>query len=151
MAAKLGLQAFREGDEGLFARLFDLMEGQVDFTNCFRALSHLDLESDGEILRDSFPNRSGFDAWLTEYRQRLQAEATNPDARRKQMLAINPKYILRNYLGQQSIMAAEKGDFGAVETLHAVLQSPFDEQPAHEEYADDPPDWARHIDLSCSS
>jgi uncharacterized protein YdiU (UPF0061 family) len=67
------------------------------------------------------------------------------------MLAINPKYILRNYLAQQAIARAEEGDFSEVETLHDLLQKPFDEQPGLEDYAAEPPDWARHLDLSCSS
>jgi len=67
------------------------------------------------------------------------------------MLAVNPKFILRNYLAQQTIERAEEGDFGEVETLHALLQKPFDEQPGLAEYAAEPPHWARHIDLSCSS
>ena len=42
MAAKLGLQVFREGDEDLFSSLFALMEKSVDFTIFFRRLSEID-------------------------------------------------------------------------------------------------------------
>jgi uncharacterized protein YdiU (UPF0061 family) len=67
------------------------------------------------------------------------------------MLAVNPRYILRNYLAQQAIERAEEGDFSEVETLQALLQKPFDEQSGLADYAAEPPDWARHLDLSCSS
>jgi hypothetical protein len=32
-----------------------------------------------------------------------------------------------------------------------VLQQPFDEQPERSACADFPPDWAQHIEVSCSS
>ena len=32
-----------------------------------------------------------------------------------------------------------------------VLQQPFDEQPERSARADFPPDWAQHIEVSCSS
>jgi uncharacterized protein YdiU (UPF0061 family) len=67
------------------------------------------------------------------------------------MRATNPKYILRNYLAQQAIAAAERGDYSEIETLDKLLQKPFDEQAEFGSYAQAPPDWARHIELSCSS
>ena len=63
----------------------------------------------------------------------------------------NPKYVLRNYLAQEAIEAAEKGDFSVAEQLHEVLKNPFDEQVHFERYAVLPPDWASHISVSCSS
>jgi len=151
MTAKLGLQAFREGDENLISRLFELMEKSVDFTIFFRRLSGLGPVEDSNELRDLFIDREGFAAWYQDYQARLETGKTADESRRRQMLAVNPKFILRNYLAQQAIERAEKGDFSEVETLHALLQKPFDEQPGLEDYADEPPDWARHIDLSCSS
>ncbi len=50
-----------------------------------------------------------------------------------------------------SIERAEEGDFSEVGTLHDLLQKPFDGQPGLEDYAAEPPDWARNLDLSCSS
>ena len=151
MATKLGLQAYREGDEEIFSGLFALMEKSVDFTNCFRRLSETGMIEDGKELRDMFVDRAGFDRWFQTYRERLDADGTTAQSRRQQMLAVNPRFILRNYLAQQAIERAEEGDFSEVETLHALLEKPFDEQPDFADYATDPPEWARHIDLSCSS
>ncbi|MNY43232.1 hypothetical protein D3C86_1781770 [compost metagenome] len=67
------------------------------------------------------------------------------------MHAANPLYILRNYLAQQVIDAAEQGDYGPVRELHAVLSRPFDEQPGFERYAQRPPEWGKHLEISCSS
>jgi hypothetical protein len=151
MAAKLGLQAFHQGDEELISRLFALMEKSVDFTIFFRRLSEIGKAEDGYDLRNLFIDREGFDRWYQNYRTRLDSDTSPEESRRQQMLAINPKYILRNYLAQQAIARAEEGDFSEVETLHDLLQKPFDEQPGLEDYAAEPPDWARHLDLSCSS
>jgi uncharacterized protein YdiU (UPF0061 family) len=148
MADKLGLKAFREGDEDLIGRLFALMEGQVDFTLFFRALSDSD---DGGRLRDMFVDRDAFDDWFDDFSARLGREQADDEARRSQMRATNPKYILRNYLAQQAIAAAERGDYSEIETLDKLLQKPFDEQAEFGSYAQAPPDWARHIELSCSS
>jgi uncharacterized protein YdiU (UPF0061 family) len=151
VAAKLGLQAFHQGDEELISTLFALMEKSVDFTIFFRRLSEIGKAEDGYDLRNLFIDREGFDRWYQNYRTRLDSDTSPEESRRQQMLAINPKYILRNYLAQQAIARAEEGDFSEVETLHDLLQKPFDEQPGLEDYAAEPPDWARHLDLSCSS
>jgi uncharacterized protein YdiU (UPF0061 family) len=67
------------------------------------------------------------------------------------MQRINPKYVLRNHLAEAAIRAAEDGDFGETERLHAILRRPFDEQPESAVYADFPPAWAESIEVSCSS
>ena len=67
------------------------------------------------------------------------------------MNAVNPKFVLRNYLAQTAIEKAEQKDFSEVRRLLAVLRRPFDEQPEHEAYAAPPPEWGRHLVVSCSS
>ena len=67
------------------------------------------------------------------------------------MDAVNPKYVLRNYLAQVAIEKAQKKDYTEVARLLSVLRRPFDEKPEHEAYAALPPDWASHLEVSCSS
>jgi uncharacterized protein YdiU (UPF0061 family) len=67
------------------------------------------------------------------------------------MLAINPKFVLRNYLAEQAIRAARERDYTELARLHDVLRRPFDEQPDREAYASAPPDWAQTLSVSCSS
>lgn len=148
MRAKLGLHTTEAADQALAAELLDLMQAdQIDFTNLFRALGE---ESDAR-LRNRFIDRGRADAWLGDWRARQAREGIAADVRQAAMHAANPRFILRNYLAQQVIAAAEQEDFGPLEHLHQVLQRPFDEQPENAAYAAEPPDWARGLNLSCSS
>jgi uncharacterized protein YdiU (UPF0061 family) len=133
-------------------------ENRVDFTLFFRRLGELRmdvLDSDrAELdapLRDLFLDRPGFDAWAVDYRARLRQEGRSDAERRAAMHGVNPKYVLRNYLAQTAIEKAQNGDFSEVHRLLAVLEKPFDEQPENEAYAAPPPDWASHLEVSCSS
>jgi len=159
MHAKLGLVTDQETDRALFDALFKLMqENHVDFTLFFRRLGGLRLdmadadraEADAP-LRDLFLDRPGFDAWAALYRERLRQEASEDAVRSAAMNRVNPKYILRNYLAQVAIEKAQNGDFSEVARLLAVLERPFDEQPENDSYAALPPDWASHLEVSCSS
>ena len=67
------------------------------------------------------------------------------------MLKANPKFVLRNYLAQDAIDAAQRKDFTGVSDLLKVLASPYDEHPEFEAMAGFPPDWASQIEISCSS
>ena len=72
------------------------------------------------------------------------------------MLSSNPKYVLRNWMAQLAIDAAEKEDYSVAEELYDLLKQPYAEQPEHEEeWFQKRPEWARHrvgcSMLSCSS
>jgi uncharacterized protein YdiU (UPF0061 family) len=154
MHAKIGLRTKQADDENLIDALFGILQdSHVDFTSFFRRLGDLKIdhvESD-EPLRDLFIDRAGFDGWAVQYRARLQQEQSRDDERRIAMHAVNPKYILRNYLAQIAIEKAQNKDFSEVARLLQVLEKPFDEQPENEHYAALPPDWANDLEVSCSS
>jgi uncharacterized protein YdiU (UPF0061 family) len=152
--AKLGLNSAQPDDATLIDAMFALMQNNhVDFTLFFRRLGELQLENPAadEPLRDLFIDRPAFDAWVIQYRARLRREASADAARRRAMHAVNPKYVLRNYLAQVAIEKAQNKDFSEVGKLLAVLEKPFDEQPENEQYAQLPPDWANELEVSCSS
>jgi uncharacterized protein YdiU (UPF0061 family) len=152
MGAKLGLAETRRADLELIERLLSLMaESAVDYTRFFRALGRF---HEGDWLNDlcaAFHEPGAFDAWLADYRARLGSEGREDAVRLAEMLAVNPKYVLRNYLAQVAIARAEQKDFSDVERLQRLLERPFDEQPEMEAYAALPPDWADEIAVSCSS
>ena len=87
--------------------------------------------------------------WLNGLRRRLESEGRTDAGQR--MLRSNPRFVLRNHLAEQVIQAAQKGDAKPVRQLLEVLQNPYDSHPAHVAWADFPPEWARHIQISCSS
>ncbi|MNQ43549.1 hypothetical protein D3C85_572810 [compost metagenome] len=152
MRRRLGWLSADAGDEGLIQRLLQLMQNSaVDYSNFFRELGASAPDQALARLREDFIDLKGFDAWACDYRARSARDGADQEQRRTRMHAANPKYILRNYLAQQVIDAAEQGDYGPVRELHAVLSRPFDEQPGFERYAQRPPEWGKHLEISCSS
>ena len=152
--AKLGLQSVQADDGTLIDAMFALMQNNhADFTLFFRRLGDLrtDTPAADEPLRDLFIDRPAFDAWARQYRARLRQEDSIDAQRRMAMHAVNPKYVLRNYLAQIAIEKAQNKDFSEVGKLLDVLERPFDEQPDNEQYARLPPDWASQLQVSCSS
>ena len=169
MRAKLGLhggadRARRNGSDGEGANDLDKGAGEaelidtlllllarntVDHTIFWRRLSHAVRSGDFEPVRDLFADRAGFDQWMLSYSEllALMDKAQSADL----MLKTNPKFILRNHLGEQAIRAAKLGDFSELQTLQRLLERPFDEHPGHDAYAAFPPDWASSIEISCSS
>ena len=154
MRAKLGLALAEDGDKALLDDLLALMAGErVDHTIAFRALARFDRGAGATpaAFRDHFIDRGAADAWGERYLRRLDAEPRDDARRQAAMDAVNPKYILRNHLAQRAIDQAAAGDFGEVRALHELLRAPYAEQPERSAYAALPPDWARHIEVSCSS
>ncbi|MDO8300988.1 YdiU family protein [Lacisediminimonas sp.] len=154
MHAKLGLATREEQDGKLFDELFAVMQkSRADFTLFFRRLGDLRIDDPaGDApIRDLFIDRAAFDAWALQYRSRLRREASQDDQRHEQMHRVNPKYVLRNYLAQVAIEKAQDRDFSEIARLLAVLEHPYDEQAGNEHYAAPAPDWASHLEVSCSS
>ena len=167
MRAKLGLEGLSEpaeGDRALIEGVLKLLAAEkVDWTIFWRRLSHHVCAANGEgaaaakaePVRDLFIDREGFDAWLLLF-SRCHAGVAS-DAAVRLMLATNPKFVLRNHLGQQAIELAQGTssgvgkDFSGVERLLKLLETPFEEHPGFDQYAGFPPDWASSIEISCSS
>ncbi|MFZ6686634.1 protein adenylyltransferase SelO [Undibacterium sp. SXout11W] len=154
LRSKFGFSVAHDSDKQLEEDFFSLMqENHADFTLSFRQLSHLknDDSSKDDALLNLFINRESVKVWLQRYRARLAIESSNEVARQELMLANNPKYVLRNYLAQNAIEKAQNKDFSEVAKLLSILENPFDEQIEHEKYAKLPPDWAKDLEVSCSS
>ena len=150
MHKKLGLTQAQDSSEALVEPLLQLLaQNAVDYTIFWRRLSHAVAEGQFEPVRDLFADRAAIDAWLLSYSELLALE--NKALAADLMLNSNPKFVLRNHLGEQAIRAAKGGDFSELATLQRLLERPFDEHPGHEAYADFPPDWASSISISCSS
>ncbi len=152
--AKLGLSTEQDNDKQLFDDLLTIMHHQkADFTLTFRYLSQIkknqqDIPPQWQQL---FTDFSALDSWLQRYRQRLESEQSDDATRQQNMNAVNPKYILRNYILENTIQAAKDGNIAEIEKIRQIFSRPFDEQPEHEQYAKLPPQWAEDICISCSS
>lgn len=143
-----------EVDRALADGLLRLMAAdKTDFTITFRRLATFSTTQGAAnpALRDLFIDREAFDAWALRYAQRLRAVHSIDAERALRMNRVNPKYVLRNHLAETAIDHARSGDFSEVQRLLKILQQPFDEQPEHEADAGFPPDWATHLEVSCSS
>jgi protein adenylyltransferase len=154
MSAKFGLPQDADTVPLIMDALQLLARNRVDYTIFMRKLCDFDSTPDAlnPALRDRFLDRAGFDAWATRYAAALRQQGLADMARGQAMRAVNPKYILRNHLAEIAIRrAADERDYSEIDRLHRLLAHPFDEQPEYDAYAAEPPDWARKIEVSCSS
>ncbi|MCW2313111.1 protein adenylyltransferase SelO [Rhodoferax antarcticus] len=149
MCAKLGLAQTADTASLIKSTLALLRQDRVDYTIFWRRLSHARLSQNFEPVRDLFISRSAFDDWMLRYSEHIAQSAQGLEA--DLMLKLNPKFVLRNYLAQGAIDAAQRKDFTGVSSLLNVLSCPYDEHPEFEQMAGFPPDWASHIEISCSS
>ncbi|MFS7220966.1 protein adenylyltransferase SelO [Rahnella inusitata] len=152
MRGKLGFFSENKQDNNLLTGLLSLMakEGR-DFTRTFRMLSEVEQQQASSPLRDEFIDRAAFDSWYQDYRQRLQEEDVDDATRQQAMKQSNPRIILRNYLAQQAIEKAEVDDISALTQLHQALCDPHSDNPHYDSLAALPPDWGKHLEISCSS
>ena len=154
MRAKCGLLETKEEDASLIQDLLALMHlHHVDYTNFFRTLGSFQSRaaSLNEPLRDFFLDRAAFDQWARRYEDRLREEGSRDEDRQARMNRVNPKYVLRNYLAQTAIEKAQQKDFSEIDQLLTLLQNPYSDQPGMESYAAAPPNWGKHLSVSCSS
>ncbi|HEU4686672.1 MAG TPA: YdiU family protein [Nitrospira sp.] len=154
MRAKLGLVEERAADDDLIRDFLGLLEeSRADYTIVFRELAGFSSAPDAtnERLSEHFVNRDRFRGWALRYGERLRREGGTDQARRNRMNRVNPKYVLRNYLAQRAIERAQDKDFSEIDRLLKLLHAPHDEHPGMESYAAAPPDWGRHLTVSCSS
>jgi len=144
---KLGFMTSHNEDAQLIQGLLDIMESErLDYTNTFRNLSQAVTETKTNELNSDVAM-----SWIKSYQERHNKESKSIAKKISLMNAINPKYILRNYMAQEVIEAAENSDFSAAETLIKVITSPYDELEQYEHFANRSPDWAKNLEISCSS
>ena len=172
MAKKLGLMSFRvEGDTELVEELWRILAlTETDMTIFFRQLAQVEVsqcEADGQQLLGSLvpayynpkalvgKTSEAVVAWVRRYLERVSQDDQSDAERAAVMNSVNPKYVMRNYLAQEVIDAAERGDDAPLAELLEVMRRPYDEQPDAERFAQRRPEWARHKPgcsmLSCSS
>ena len=173
MRTKLGLMTEQPKDLQLIRQLEENLHlVETDMTLFYRLLANLDKNSETDAtnattlfgsLIDAFYDPTALTAehlkfwkdWFDNYFSRLQQEPFSNTERREQMNTVNPKYVLRNYMAQLAIEAADKEDYSLIDELYELLKRPYDEQPEMQKWFAKRPEWARHkvgcSMLSCSS
>ncbi len=165
MKSKLGLFNNDKNDIELIHNLEDNLQlTETDITIFFRVLSNFkeanvalklienafyDVNHISEEIKISWNN------WFLKYQNRLEKENLTHLERKEKMDAVNPKYILRNYMAQLAIDDANKGDYKLIDELYQLLKKPYKEQTENEKWFAKRPEWARNkigcSMLSCSS
>lgn len=94
-------------------------------------------ETNNDELQNT--NRERWKEWLHKYSARLEKEQEHSDSgdvfhaeRVKVMNANNPAHVLRNYIAQNAIEAAENGDFTEVRRVLKILENPYEAAAAAE-------------------
>ena len=168
MLKKVGIISKNEGNEILIHQLLEnLQQTETDYTIFFRNLNQINKTDSVEecLAKINFAFYKPEEVkgiiletwrfWFEKYIKALQLEELSDDKRKSQLNAINPKYVLRNYMAQMAIESADKEDYSLINELYDLLLNPYDEQPQFEKWFAKRPDWAREkigsSMLSCSS
>ena len=68
------------------------------------------------------------------------------------MNAVNPKFVLRNWLAETAIRAVEdEGDVATLDRIFRLVTAPYEEHPEDEMFAAPPPPALCGLEVSCSS
>jgi uncharacterized protein YdiU (UPF0061 family) len=168
MMQKLGLENKQENDFHFIEELESILQlVETDMTIFFRNLSNfssnLSVDENFKWIESAFYSAdyvntevyNQWKIWIEKYINRLRLETNKEEDKKASMNAINPKYVLRNYMAQLAIDAANNGDYHLINELYELLKKPYDEQPENEKWFAKRPDWARYkvgcSMLSCSS
>ena len=141
MRQKFGLFDKCDKDNVLIGQFLEILyRHKKDYTNSLRRLSDI----------EKFSQDNAFNDWLKSYDKRISQEKNNN--RVALMNRVNPKIILRNYLAEVVIRKAEdERNYSEIDTLFTLLSNPFSEHQDFESYTQEVPDWAKNLEVSCSS
>ena len=145
MRAKLGLVRQEEGDDDLIRALLRLMaKTRADYSQSFRGLTRTD---EDWLFLFGLAREEAL-AWREIYRVRMEGEGD----RRAAMDAVNPKYVLRNWVAETAIRAVEdRGDSEPLDRILKLVQSPYAEHAGEDALAQPPAPEFSGLSVSCSS
>ena len=147
---KLGLLTVADGDRALIEDTLRLLgREKTDYTVFWRRLTDHAASAQPAPLRELFLDTAALDAWLSQYDARFAREDNAASLSRMQQC--NPRFVLRNYIGEKVIERARGDDFSGVAEWLGVLEHPCDEHPEQSWAAGLAPEWASQIAISCSS
>ena len=153
---KIGIDEYEQNEIDLVSELIVLLDRtEIDMTIFFRLLSEVESPDVDNLNFAFYSTESGSQKEWNDWLQKWWG-CVDGSPNRNKMRSVNPKYVLRNWMAQLAIDAAEKGDFTVAEELYNLLKLPYEEQPEFEaNWFQKRPEWAKHrvgcSMLSCSS
>lgn len=151
MTEKLGIEEPQPGDKALVEELLQLLQQeQTDFTNAFRALSHVD--ENKAYVEASIGKNQQITGWTERWMKRLESQQRKVEASLEAMRGVNPAYIPRNHQVEKAIAAAvQDGDFTAMDRLMDILSTPYTERAGFEAYTRPPEPEERVYQTFCGT
>jgi len=155
MSAKLGWQNPQVEDKQLIADTLILMDqSELDFHYFFQLLAHFGTEQH-EQFTNYLPKSKAWSSWMELYQKRIALN--DEDSVHIKLIQNNtPRLILRNYIAQEIIHAAEQQSYTPLKQWMEWLQTPYElpdifSTPDYQHYLLPPKQQSKNIVLSCSS
>jgi len=115
MRGKLGIMLKEADDLLLINELLDLMhKNKLDYTCTFR-----------DLINDNPP--FALSEWCQKWQAKLSRQPQNRDDVKDLMKKHNPAVIPRNYFVEETLSAAENGDYSMMDNLLDALSKPYEE------------------------
>merc|ERR1711871_897619 len=102
-------------DDALLHHLYIAVEGQI---------------GNNPIVSSQDRFHDGWTAWLHSWLELLAEEAQDPHEVGQAMRAVSPKYVPRQWMLEEAILAMEAGDWRPAEQLHQLFAAPYEENSA---------------------
>ncbi len=123
MRAKLGLLGSDEKDRYLILDLLTWMhQNKVDYTNTFCHLMNFKIQKDNIYEGDDFSN------WKKRWQERSLSHNNSVEKQKSLMRNANPLLIPRNYIVENTLKEAGKGNLEPLINFLNILNSPYNNQ-----------------------
>lgn len=174
MSQKLGIETQQEHYESqheLFTQLEQMLAGcEFDMTLFYRFLTdecHGYSKQEDAATKERCLNELSYkdklnanelkewNDWIQEYERHISLTDLSSAQRLEIMNKNNPVFILRNFVAQEAIEQANKGDYTLVKQLLEAVSHPYSDHSSHVGFEKKRPEWAMNKAgcsmLSCSS
>jgi uncharacterized protein YdiU (UPF0061 family) len=146
MCAKLGLNVSDENNAMWLDLVRLMIADKSDYTLTFRYLA--DSFGNPDKWLALFTDKNAARLWLENYHKHVSAS----DEFISRLNATNPKFVLRNWVAEVAIRAAEdKNDYTMLDNLLNILHNPYDEHLEFDHFAATAPETYKNLCVSCSS
>ena len=154
MNKRIGLDESLSGNSNLnliIELLSALENAKIDYNCFFYELTNIKNLDDISSITDICVFKEPLVKWLKEYKNIIKNQNQDFGKMKELMKKTNPKYVIKNYMLQEAIDDAKKGDFKLTNDLLNIAQNPFDEHKEFERYSKPTPGDHSNLRLSCSS